>query len=732
MNRRGFLKISLTGAGALMIGCGSAMPWGGTGTPAATKDAFEPNVWIRVHPDDRIEVGASKAEMGQGIYTTAAILVAEELEVPVSAITVVPVVGAPYFTNGGQITGGSTSTAEMWTPLRQAGAAARIMLIEAASQTWGVPASTCTAKGGAITHAASKRSLSYGALTAKAARIEAPESPPLKSRASWTIIGTAVDRIDLKEKVTGAPIFGMDVTIPGMLTAALIPPPRFRSEATAVDAGDALKMPGIVDVFAFEHGVAVVAEKYWQARRALPAVKVEWSAVPMDTFDSADLMAKTRARAVDAGDIVVRDEGDVDDALDAPDVQRLSATYSGPFLAHTPMEPLNAVAWVRGEQVDVWTGSQFQSGVMSAAADITGVDRAAVRVHNTYLGGGFGRRGMIDPVIQALLISTRLQQPVKVVWSRENDVKSGYYRPQMVVHFDGALREKTLTGLRAHCLSQNPLDLSNMVQHIAPGFMPLLMRRMIGRSANQLFRSGSVPNVLATEGASNTTYAVPNLRVEYTPVQTHVPTLFWRSVGHSVNAFAVEGFIDELAHAARVDAYKFRRGLIHADVRRLAVLDAAAKLGRWGTPVPAGRGRGIGVHKAFGTWVGMVTEASVEAGKIRVHRVACVVDCGQAVNTDQIVAQLESGIIYGLGAALWQRIDLVEGRVQQSNFHDFPALRLDETPEIVCSIIDSAEAPAGVGELGLPLMAPTLAAAIFQVTGKRLRHMPFADELKEA
>lgn len=731
MNRRSFLKISLTGAGALMVGCGSAIPWGGAHLPRPESQPLDANAWVRIFPDNRIEVAAHKAEMGQGIYTTAAILVAEELAVPVSMITMVPVVGPDYFVNGGQLTGGSTSTAEMWVPLRKAGAGARMVLVAAAAQTWGVPASECRVADGSVHHAKSKRSLTYGALTATAANVEPPDDPPLKARKDFKLIGTAIDRVDLREKVTGAPIFGMDAQVEGMVIAAIIPPKHFGAEATRVDAADAKKMPGVIDVFAFEYGVAVIAEKYWQAQRAIPAVKVDWSFVDGSRYDSDQAMRKMTAWAEGETGAHARTEGSFEGALEVEGIQRLRATYTGPFLAHAPMEPLNALAWVRGDQVDVWTGSQFQSGIQAAAADMVGVDRAAVRVHNSFLGGGFGRRGAIDPVLQALLLSKRLQKPVKVIWSREVDTQSGYYRPQMVAHFDGVLKGKDLIGLRAHLVSQSPIDLRLMTKFLAPGFMPLVTRRMLGRMGQQLFESGTIANPIATEGIANTAYQVPNLTVEYSPVRSPVPTLFWRSVGHSVNGFAIEGFMDELATAAGVDAYQFRKQLITKDKRRTAVLDAVAKLGGWGSALPKGRGRGIGVHHAFATWVGMVTEASVEDGVIVVHRVACVVDCGQAVNTDQIVAQLEGGIIYGLSAALFGRIDIEKGEVQQSNFHDYPAVRIDESPEIVCEIIDSAEAPTGVGELGVPLIAPTLAAAIFQATGKRLRSMPFVDALKE-
>lgn len=731
MNRRFFLKVSLGGAGALMIGCGAKPPWGGPHVPQDPKDAFDPNAWIRIHPDERIEVAMTKVEMGQGAYTLAAILVAEELEVPVDRITPVAAVGAPYETLGMQITGGSSSTPDLWTPMRKAGAAARVMLIAAAAKTWGVPAGECAAEDGAVTHKGSGKSLTYGKLTAAAAAIEPPEDVPLKPREDYKVIGTAVDRVDLHEKVTGAPIFGIDVNVPDMVNAALVPPPVYGSEPTKIDDAEARKTPGVLDVFAFEFGVVVIAERYWQARRAAQALEITWGPSHLDGFDSAKMLADMKAAVAERGP-QAKAVGDIDAAFEADGAKILEATYSGPYLAHATLEPQTATAWVRDDAVDVWTGTQAQTAARNTAARIAGVDPADVTLHNTYLGGGFGRRGCIDAVIQAVMIAKRVKRPVKLTWSRENDTRGWYYRPQMVAHMKGSLQGEALTGFYAHCASQTPGSVPDLISQIAPGWLSEVMLRLMGRMGAQLFDSGTVPNVLALEGMTSHAYTMPNQRVDFSPVKGAVPTLFWRSVGHSFNPFAKEGFMDELAHAAGVDGYAFRRKYLAADDRRTGVLDAVAKLAKWDQKPAEGIGRGIGAHFSFGSFVGMVSEVRVVDGDIRVSKVYCAVDCGQPINRDQIIAQIESAIVFALGAALYGRIDVVDGKVVQGNYDDFRILRMNECPEIVCEIIDSTESPTGIGEPGVPLVAPTVANAVFELTGKRLRDMPLVEALAAA
>lgn len=733
MNRRFFLKVSLGGAGALMIGCGATPPWGGPHVPQNPEGAFDPNVWIRIHPDERIEVAMTKAEMGQGSHTLAAILVAEELEVPVAGITPIAAVGAPYEAMGMQITGGSSSTPDLWMPMRKAGAAARMMLVAAAAKTWGVPVGECTAEAGAVKHGKSNRSLTYGKLTAAAAQIEPPEAEAvkLKAREDFKVIGTAVDRVDLREKVTGAPIFGIDARVPDMVNAAIVPPPVFGAEPTSIDDGAAREMKGVIDVFAFEFGVAVIAERYWQAARAAQALKVTWSASPTDALDSRTMLADMVAAVAEEGP-KAQASGDLDAAFEADGAKILEATYTAPYLAHATLEPQTATAWVRDDAVDVWTGTQAQTAARNTTARLTGVDPANVTLHNVYLGGGFGRRGCIDAVIQAVLIARRVRRPVKLTWSRPNDMHGWYYRPQMVARMKGSLQGEAVTGLYAHCASQTPGNVPDMLGQIAEGWLSEVMLRMMGRVGAQLFDSGTVPNVLALEGMTSHAYTVPNQRIDFTPVKGGVPVLFWRSVGHSFNAFAKEGFIDELAHAAGVDGYTFRKKLLPEDDRRTGVLDAVAHIANWKQKPPEGVGRGIATHFSFGSFVGMVTEATVVDGEIRVQKIYCVADCGQPINLDQIKAQLESGIIFGLSAALWGRIDLVDGKVQQSNYNDYRILRFDECPEIVCDVIMSTHAPTGIGEPGLPPVAPTLANAIFEVTGERLRDMPLADALAAA
>ncbi len=733
MNRRFFLKVSLGGAGALLIGCGAnPPPWGGAHMPQSDDGLFDANAWIRIHPDERIEVAMTKAEMGQGSHTLAAILVAEELEVPVDRITPVAAVGPQYELNGlMQITGGSTSTPELWKPMRHAGAAARIMLVQAAAKTWGVPAGECSAADGAVTHAKSNRSLTYGKLTAAAAKITPPQNVPLKARKDFKVIGTNVDRIDLREKVTGAPIFGIDVQVPDMVNAALVPPPVYGSTPTAVDDAEIRKMPGVIDVLSFDFGVAVIASRYWQARRAADALKITWSKSHLDDFDSAKMLADMLAAVGEEGP-EAQSKGDIEEAFETSGAQVLEASYSGPYLAHATLEPQTATAWVRGDEVDIWTGTQAQTSARNTAARIAGVDPANVTLHNTYLGGGFGRRGCIDAVIQAVMIATRVDTPVKLTWSRENDTRGWYYRPQMVARMKGSVKDGAVTGFYAHCASQTPGSVPDLISQVAPGWLSEVMLRIMGRLGAQLFDSGTVPNMLALEGMTSHAYTFENQRIDFSPVKGAVPTLFWRSVGHSFNPFAKEGFMDELAHAAGVDAYAFRRKHLAKDDRRLGVLDAVAKLSKWDQKPAEGIGRGIGAHFSFGSFVGMVSEARVVDGDIKVERVYATVDCGQPINRDQIIAQVESAIVFALGAALYGRIDVADGKVVQGNFHDFRILRMNECPEIVCEIIDSTESPTGMGEPGVPLVAPTVANAVFELTGKRLRDMPLVDALATA
>lgn len=734
MQRRDFLRVTLMGAGTLWVGLSTTSCGGAQDAMldrAEADGAFEPNAFIAITPEGEVQVGCGKSEMGQGIYTTYAILAAEELEVAPGSVTIVPKAGPAFHANGMQITGGSTTTAEAWAPVRKAAAAAREMLITAGARKLGVPRAECVARQGAVVHEGSGKSAPYGELTREAAKVEIPEAPPLKSPEDFKAIGKATDRVDLKPKVTGGPIFGIDVQVPGMLRAVVLQPPTWGSEVESIKYETAARMKGVKQIFPFEYGVAVVAEKYWQARKAAAAVEITWAATDNDRFDSDALLKAAIDRSAEAPPAHAA-EGDFDEAFEAA-AKKLDVVYTAPYLAHAPLEPQNATAWVQyGERVEIWAPTQFQSGVQAAAADIGGVARGDVICNTTYLGGGFGRRGAIDPVLQALLISKRVKAPVQVMWSREDDMKAGYYRPQVVNRLKAGLdAQGNVTGVSIHNLGQSVLDLKGLTPFLAPEWLPAITRKMMGRMAGHAFDSNTIPNIIALEGVRELGYKVPNQRIGYTPIHANVPVLFWRSVGHSVNDFAREGLIDELAHLAGADPLAFRLQMLDPEDRRVAVLKKVAEISEWSAPVEEGFGRGIAVGKAFGSYVGMVAEAGMVGGRPTVRRIWTTIDCGRVVNPDQVVAQMEGGVVFALSAAFDERIDVKGGRVQQGNFDDFPILRLNETPEITVEIVETDHDPTGVGELGVPLVPSTVATALFQVTGKRLRAMPFADALKE-
>lgn len=729
LQRRDFLRVTLLAGGALCVGvsvgCTSADV---RRMRAASKDrgAFQPTHFLTLYPDGRIHVGTGKSEMGQGTFELYRLLVAEALSVDPKAITVSNAIASPeWHVMGLQITGGSTSTPESWLPIRSGAAAARMMLIRAAAAAWGCAPEGCTAEAGHVVHTATKRRQPFGALLAAAAKLPIPEDVAPKT-GPFTVLGKRHIRADIEPKLVGAPVYGIDVQVDGMVKAMVLRPPVFGGTVKTLDAAAALKLQGVIEIFAFELGVAVVAKKYWQARRAAALVKIEWDHGVNAELDSGALMAAAVKRSAEPGQTHAQ-RGDVDEALAVAGERTLEVVYTGPYLAHAAMEPLNATVHVEANRVTAWLGTQFQSGTVGIFSRLFGVPRAQVFLHTTFLGGGFGRRSCLDFAIEAGLISKRVGRPVQVIWSREDDTTGGYYRPLMVARMRGALDAGGRpTAFAAHGLSQNLLKFESWAPSMAPEWMPATM---IGRAAGQLLSTQSVPNPVSLEGLTDISYAIPNQRVDYTAIQVGVPVGFWRSVGHSVNAFATEGLINELAHLAGQDPVAFRRGLLGQDARKLAVLEAAAKAGDWGEPIDAGWGRGVAVAKSFNTYCAMVIEAGIFEGQIRVRRVSAAIDCGTPINLDMIEVQVQSGVVYGLSAAIWQKIDLVNGRPQQSNFHDYHAMRMSECPPISVAIMPSTASPSGVGEPGLPPVAPALAEALYQATGKRLRSMPFADHL---
>lgn len=701
--RREFLRTSAAATAGLLIGF--RIPLGGQTREATTE--FKPNAFLRIAPSGNVTVIVGKAEMGQGIYTALPMIAAEELDADWSKVRVESAPVAPEYKHtvfGVQITGGSTSVLSDYDQLRKAGAAARAMLVEAAAEMWKVTPASCRTENGFVIHGATKRSLSYGRLAGAAARLSPPSEVPLKDPKNFRLIGKPTRRLDTPEKSNGSGVFGIDVKLPGLLTALIARPPVFGAKVRTVNSDRARAIPGVKAVHQVDTGVAVVAEGFWPAKLGRDALRIEWDEGPLADFSTAKQREQYAELARRPGAVAKR-EGDVAGAMTRA-AQKLEAVYELPYLAHATMEPMNAVADVRPDGCDVWTGTQFQTADHAAAAQAAGLKPEQVRLHTTLLGGGFGRRAVFDShfVREAVQLSKAVKAPVKVIWTREDDIRGGFYRPACY-HSIGA-------GLDA---AGKPVAWQHRI--VCQSFM-------IGTPFAPMIVKDGV-DATAVEGAAELPYEIPNLLVDWQRAPDGVPTHFWRSVGHSHTAFVVESFLDEVAHAARKDPLEMRLALLAKHPRDRGALELAAARSGWGKPPPKGHGRGIAVHESFGSFVAQVAEVSVSpAGVPRVHRVVCAIDCGMVVNPDTVKAQMESGIIFGLTAALYGEITLDRGRVQQRNFHDYPMLRIHEAPEIEVHIVPSTEKHGGVGEPGVPPIAAAVGNAIFAATGQRIRRLP--------
>ncbi len=715
-SRRGFLKSSALAGGGLVLGVhipGLRLLAQAAEKPDAT---FAPNAFVRIGADELVTVIVNHSEMGQGCYTTVPMLVAEDLEadwnkVRFDAAPVAPVYNHTVY--GIQMTGGSSSTWSEWERLRKAGAAAREMLIAAAADAWNVDAKTCRAEKGHVLSANGQRA-SFGSLVGRASKLTPPQDVTLKDPKDFKIVGQATKRLDTPEKTNGKAIFGLDVSVPGMLVAVIARPPVFGGKVKSFSADKAKAVPGVRHVVQIPNGVAVVADGFCPAKRGRELLEIAWDNGPLATLDSRAQFAQYAELAKKPG-AVAKKEGDVVAALGSA-AKKFEAVYDLPYLAHATMEPMNCVADVRADGCTLWTGTQFQTVDQAAAAQEAGLKPEHVQIHTTLLGGGFGRRATpsSDFVREAVQVSKAIQKPVKVVWTREDDMRGGYYRP------------------RAYHAVSAGID--------AAGKPVAWQQRVVCQS----FIAGTPfePHVIkdgvddtAVEGAREIPYEIPNRLVDWHQAPGGVPTLWWRSVGHSHTAFVVETFLDELARAAGKDPVEYRRALLgDRHPRHSRVLELVAEKSGWGRPMPAGRGRGIAVHESFGSYVAHVVEVSVsKEGKPRVHRVVCAVDCGPAVNPENIRAQMEGGAMFALTAALYSEITFEKGCVKQRNFHDYPMLRMNEAPEVEVHIAPSTDKMGGVGEPGVPSVAPALANAIFAVTGKRLRRLPIrTEDLKHA
>lgn len=710
--------------GAAAVGAGLAVGFrpAAAAAPAPAQAAATPfEAYVRIGADDRVEVIASQFEMGQGSWHGIATLVAEELDAAWPAVSVVGGSGdVSRYGNlawGGaaQGTGGSTSMASSWERYRRAGATARAMLVAAAAEAWGVPAAEITVADGVVAHR-SGRSSGFGTLAAPAARMPVPQDVALKPRTAWTRIGDAgLRRLDTPAKTAGALPYTLDVRLPGMLTAVMIHPPRFGATLAGFDAAEARQVRGVVDVVAVPRGVAVVAEHMWAALQGRDLVKASWDDSRAEMRGSDALLAEYRGLAGRPAPATARDDGDVQAALTTA-AKVVEATYSFPYLAHAALEPLNAVARRNADgTVEVWGGHQLPDLHQHAVAQIAGVVPDKVRLHVMPTGGGFGRRAVpdADVVAEAVGVARAIgwRAPVKLQWTRENDMRGGRYRPAAVHRLRAGLDAAgRLVAWDEHIVTQSILK--------GTPFEPMLVKDGIDGTS--------------VEGAANLPYAIPNLKVGLTTPEVGVPVLWWRSVGSTHTAYATETFLDEVAAAAGRDPVEFRLALLAGHPRHAAVLRLAAEKAGWGTPPPAGRARGVAVHESFGTPVAQVAEVSVEDGRVRVHRVVCAVDCGVAVNPDNVRSQIEGGIGFGLGAILQEEITLTDGVVDQGNYDAYQPLRIDAMPAVEVHILPSEAPPTGVGEPGVPPVGPAVANAVAAATGKRIRELPFSRGLASA
>jgi len=700
ISRRNFLKVSATGGAVLFSVCIPGLR--GAATLEAANGVFEPNVWVKIGADDSTTITLSMLEMGQGVMTSMPMLVAEELDLDWNKVKTVwapadPRYGNPNF-GGAQLTAGSNSVRGMWKLLREAGASARSMLITAAAQTWNVPENTCTTDKGEVIHAASNRRLRYGALVDKAAVVPVPKTVSLKSPKDFKIAGKSLPRLDIPEKVNGTAGFGLDVQRPGMLIARVVRCPVFGGKVASFNADKAKALPGVRNVVKISSGIAVVADNYWAASKGVEALVVTWDEGPLKTLNSADIMKKYVALAEQPGK-VARNDGDAPAALKS-NAKSFERSFELPFLAHATMEPMNCTADVRANSCDVWVPTQGQTASHEAAMAASGLKADAVSIHTTYLGGGFGRRGEADFVTDAVETSKAVGKPVKVVWTREDDMQHDYYRPVTYLKMSGALD--------------------------ASGKPTVFMQRIVQQSL--LKKLGSLPpdgvDRISVDGSATLPYDIPNIRVEYTETDPGIPYGFWRSVGCSVQGYVVEAFIDEMAKAAGKDPYQFRRDLLGKQPRHRAVLDLVAEKSGWTKPLPAGRGRGIAMMEAFGSILAQVAEVSVTNNAVKVHKVWCAVDCGWVINPDTVKAQMEGGTLFGLTAALKGEITIQNGRVVQRHFNDYPVIRHNEAPEVEVHLVSSMETPGGIGEPSTAIAAGALVNAVAAVTGKRIYKLP--------
>ncbi len=669
---------------------------------------FAPNAFIRIDTAGKTTLVMPQVEMGQGIYTAVAMILAEELDADFAQVALqhAPPDDKLYANPllGLQATGGSTSVRAFWLPLRKAGAGARAMLVQAAAQQWQVEPASCTASNGQVIHAASDRKLAYGALAEAAAKLTPPGDVPLKDPQNFTLIGKPLKRLDTPDKTNGKVVYGIDAMLPGMKFATLAQCPVFGGKVGKVDDSAARKVPGVQKVVVLDDLVAVVGDHMWAAKKGLDALVVAWNEGPNANLSSKDIWGDLRVASAKDG-VVAKSTGDIAKGLAAGD--RVEASFELPFLAHATMEPLNCTVQFKPDGCEIWTGTQIMARVQSEAAKAAGLPVEKVTVNNHLIGGGFGRRLEPDMVVAAVRIAKEVDGPVKIVWTREEDIQHDIYRPVYRDVISASLSGGKIVGWKYRVAGAS----------------------IIARWLPPAFQKGI--DIDAVDAAVDMPYDIPNFLVEYVRAEPRaVPTGWWRGVGPNNNVFAIESFMDELARKAGKDPIAFRRDMLGKTPRLQAALDLVVEKSNWGQTLPARTGRGVCVQPAFGSFIATVVEAEVdEQGEVRLRRVTSAVDTGIAVNPDTIAAQVQGGLIFGLTAALWGEVTIEKGRVQQSNFNNYRMLRIDEVPPIDVHIIKSGEAPGGIGETGATAGPPALRNAIYAATGVALRRLPIDRDL---
>jgi isoquinoline 1-oxidoreductase subunit beta len=701
LTRRTMLKATAAAGGGLILSV--SLPRLNAALAADTPADFAPSAFVRIDPGGKTTFTIPQVEMGQGIYTALAMVLAEELDAPFAQVTAV---AAPpndkLYANpllGFQVTGGSTSVRAFWKPMRLAGATARAMLVQAAAAKWSVDPASCRTENGEVLHGPSAQKASYGELVQAAAALTPPQNPPLKSATDFKLIGKSLKRLDTPDKVNGKAIYGIDARPEGVKIATLASCPVLGGKVAYVNDERAKTVPGVRQVIAFDDLVAVVGDHMWAAKKGLNALDITWDEGPNALMSTADVL-NGLVTASESKGAVAKSTGDVAKALG--DGTKLDATYHVPFLAHAPMEPMNCTVHVRPDACEIWVGNQVVTRAQGVAAKLTGLPPDKVIVHNHLIGGGFGRRLEVDYIAKAVRIAQKVDGPVKVIWTREEDIQQALYRPFYFDRFQAALSGGKITAW-SHKIAGSSV---------------------LARWAPPAFKDGLDGD--AVDGAVDFPYDTPNLHVEYVHSEPPaVPTCFWRSVGPGHNIFVVESFVDELAHAAGQDPVAFRRAHLEKEPRLLACLNLAAEKSGWGSALPARVGRGVACQSVFGSYVAAILEAEVDNdGEIAIRRVTAAVDCGTVVNPDSVEAQIQGGLIFGLTAALYNEITIAKGRVQQSNFNNYRMMRLNEAPAIEVHLLRNGESPGGIGEPGTSIAGPALANALFAATGVRLRSLP--------